>query len=587
VLPSLLTITAPFTGKEKSLPINEITEALQSMSSSKGKLPKISIGKFVPLVSQKAGPNGAFATWSAGIDAIAFIHEPQKLYLLCRWLYSQSAYKWIVLFVFLIICFSPIYYILLKTNRVRKLELGKLGVVYNQAGKARVVAATNWWLQSAFGSLHKNIFTLLKSIKQDGTFDQEKAFNNMLVRSDFRENLSGFDLSAATDRLPIEIQEDILNILGLPGTEWKNLLNFDWLYIVNEDTIVNDSVEHNILKKDRSERLHIKYTVGQPMGALSSWAMLALAHHVISRIAFIRNGMKPEFGNYCVLGDDIVINNNKAANTYLELMEGLGLKISLGKSVISTRFTEFAKKLRGPFIDISPIGAGIILSATRSAYYLPVLVLNAIKIFCLTPEGVLELIRNLPGGLFNKKAATEIIRTTLLMTFANNTWYREISLINVRTLRRYSNFFSADIGKFADALYVTLITFAENEIQLQKDNAHKVLQSFISESFATFSTRDKAMRLLELLMKPFNPGFWIYIFDAFALPHKIDELDVEIHSQIAMIPADKPYDRVKYLFSKDPRASVMDLANLKDHEAKLVSKYYLKIYASLQYKLYL
>jgi hypothetical protein len=51
VLPSLLTITAPFTGKEKSLPINEITEALQSMNSSKGKLPKISIGKFVPLVS--------------------------------------------------------------------------------------------------------------------------------------------------------------------------------------------------------------------------------------------------------------------------------------------------------------------------------------------------------------------------------------------------------------------------------------------------------------------------------------------------------------------------------------------------------
>jgi hypothetical protein len=31
-----------------------------------------------------------------------------------------------------------------KGNAQEKLELGKLGVVYDQAGKARVVASTNW-----------------------------------------------------------------------------------------------------------------------------------------------------------------------------------------------------------------------------------------------------------------------------------------------------------------------------------------------------------------------------------------------------------------------------------------------------------
>jgi len=36
------------------------------------------------------------------------------------------------------------YSILKLFGKVRKLELGKLGVVYDQAGKARVIAITNY-----------------------------------------------------------------------------------------------------------------------------------------------------------------------------------------------------------------------------------------------------------------------------------------------------------------------------------------------------------------------------------------------------------------------------------------------------------
>jgi hypothetical protein len=56
-------------------------------------------------------------------------------------------------------------------------------------------------------------------------------------------------------------------------------------------------------------------------------------------------------------------------------MSSLGVGISLGKSVISNRFTEFAKTLRGPGVNISPIGAGAVLGATRSAYMFPQLFL--------------------------------------------------------------------------------------------------------------------------------------------------------------------------------------------------------------------
>jgi hypothetical protein len=37
-------------------------------------------------------------------------------------------------------------------------RIGKLSVVYDQAGKARVVAIVNWWIQVALKPLHKHLF---------------------------------------------------------------------------------------------------------------------------------------------------------------------------------------------------------------------------------------------------------------------------------------------------------------------------------------------------------------------------------------------------------------------------------------------
>lgn len=70
--------------------------------------------------------------------------------------------------------------------------------------------------------------------------------------------------------------------------------------------------------------------------------MLALTHHVIVKYASIKIGVR-DFKDYCVLGDDIVIANDAVAQEYINLMDSLGLSINLTKSVISTRFTEFAK----------------------------------------------------------------------------------------------------------------------------------------------------------------------------------------------------------------------------------------------------
>jgi len=45
----------------------------------------------------------------------------------------------------------------------------------------------------------------------------------------------------------------------------------------------------------------IRYAVGQPIGALSSWAMLAFTHHIIVQVAAYRSVWKGWFPLYAFL----------------------------------------------------------------------------------------------------------------------------------------------------------------------------------------------------------------------------------------------------------------------------------------------
>lgn len=97
-----------------------------------------------------------------------------------------------------------------------RLFMGKLAVVFDQAGKARVVAISNFWVQCMLRPLHLAIFSLLRRIPMDGTHDQEAPLRLLIAEAPVGTKFYSFDLSAATDRLPIDIQRDILNILS-PG----------------------------------------------------------------------------------------------------------------------------------------------------------------------------------------------------------------------------------------------------------------------------------------------------------------------------------------------------------------------------------
>jgi hypothetical protein len=75
------------------------------------------------------------------------------------------------------------------------------------------------------------------------------------------------------------------------------------------------------------------------MGALSSWPFMALVHHILVWISF--GGRNASRGKYLILGDDIVIFDERAYKRYLGLLDDLGCSYTNNISAVGF---EFAKR---------------------------------------------------------------------------------------------------------------------------------------------------------------------------------------------------------------------------------------------------
>jgi len=240
--------------------------------------------------------------------------------------------------------------------------LGKLGLKQEPAGKVRVFAMVDAWTNWALEPLHKEIFRILKHFPADGTFDQIRPVLNYTAWP----SAYSLDLTAATDRLPLSLQIHILSILF--GKEFA--LNWARL-LVEREYEVELRYPDGGLPQDTLPTFKklLKYAVGQPMGALSSWAMLALTHHYIVHAAAWQSGLIPYgklYDNYAILGDDLVIGDRLVKDCYLTIVDALGVECGLHKSVLSTRGVgiEFAKRTFFKGIDVSPVPILEFISAT-------------------------------------------------------------------------------------------------------------------------------------------------------------------------------------------------------------------------------
>jgi hypothetical protein len=226
--------------------------------------------------------------------------------------------------------------------------LGRLSLIKDKEAKCRIIAILDYWTQSALLPLHKALMGHLKTLVSDCTFNQGSFAAKLPVVGPYYS----MDLSAATDRLPVEIQEKVL--AEMISTEyaaaWRAL-------ICNRDYMTSWG--------NPSQRHYVRYACGQPMGAYSSWTAFAVTHHAIVRLCAKKAGLPVTWSQYVLLGDDIVLTNGVVAEQYRTVMQQLGVEISETKTHVGETTYEFAKRWIHNRNEVSPAPLGSFLEAVR------------------------------------------------------------------------------------------------------------------------------------------------------------------------------------------------------------------------------
>jgi hypothetical protein len=352
---SFKTVTSPWTGTG-SIPTASLEKVVANMA-----LRDIRKGLKSPSLiwSNKSGVNARYAWLSAGLDLLAMMDRPSVYLAYIKYCVHCRYYVWLTYFIMMTISLLPVFLLnlLMKIlfDKSADLDLGRLAVIKEMRGKARVVGITDFWTQCLLRPLHDSIYNFLGDyVPEDGTNNQLGPIKLLLSRGkELNHFVTSVDLSAATDRLPVSLQAEILELMGLPGVHWRKLLARPYVYMDEEYV----------------------YEVGQPMGAYSSFAMLALTNHVICRVAYLNTGVtySKGSGQYAILGDDVAIAVVPVAVEYTKLMQMIGVEINPIKG-FRGKILEFAKVIfHVDGTNLSPISAKVLLRAVRDPVFIPAL----------------------------------------------------------------------------------------------------------------------------------------------------------------------------------------------------------------------
>lgn len=218
----------------------------------------------------------------------------------------------------------------------------RLSYFSDKEAKTRVIAIFDYWSQTCLKPLHDTLMDILKKNPQDCTFNQGSFAEKL--RSP-QSNYHSLDLTTATDRLPIHLQcKVIAPLLGSKRIKaWKDVM-----------------VEHPF----RIGGQEVYYGAGQPMGAYSSWPAMAITHHYIVKLAGLKAHIN-NFSNYVVLGDDIVIGDDRVAVKYREIMSTLDVPINPNKTHTSPTLYEFAKRWVYQGREVTPFAVGGLLEVWK------------------------------------------------------------------------------------------------------------------------------------------------------------------------------------------------------------------------------
>jgi len=251
-------------------------------------------------------------------------------------------------------------------KRGKDMVHSKISIKYESGGKTRPFAICDFFTQSALKGIHQFLMNYLKGLEQDGSDSHADAAEAVRKWTETSLPIYSFDLTSATDRWPVELIH-----IAMEACFDKEIAD-SWKKVITDRTFTGPSGEK------------VRWEVGQPLGALSSWAAFAVSHHAFiqtcERMDWLELNsfgsspkvkFRPPSSYYRMIGDDIVITRYpRVAEKYRYYLGQFGIGISYTKSVLPQHClkgnaAEIAKRLFVNGEEITPVPPEAILQGSK------------------------------------------------------------------------------------------------------------------------------------------------------------------------------------------------------------------------------
>lgn len=209
-------------------------------------------------------------------------------------------------------------------------SVGEIHASQEGGGKLRMFASPYTVLQLLLTPIHNFMDFYRKQLPTDCTYDQGSGA--LAAQQALKEGrlVYSVDLSTATCRFPWILQETLASVLGLPKD------NLDALRFVAKG--------HWVVGKELRtafNRKRLKWEVGQPLGIKPSMSLFSLTHNLLLAGICLSFELDPT-NTFKVLGDDVVIFDDRVHEMYIRVCDEIGVPISWHKSHSSRQYAEFA-----------------------------------------------------------------------------------------------------------------------------------------------------------------------------------------------------------------------------------------------------
>jgi hypothetical protein len=243
------------------------------------------------------------------------------------------------------------------------LYVGQIGLIQEPGYKLRAVANPGRIFQRVLEPLGSLLFSQLRMLPWDCTFQQSKADNALKQALVQNKEVFSVDLSGATDYFPLDLQVGALKAL-LPDATDVDL----FVRVSKGLWRLPRGIPRTVLSELGLSNV-VSWTRGQPLGLYPSFASFALTHGLLLQ-GLLGKEWNDEF---FILGDDVVILDRSLYVKYRDVLDRLGCPVSETKTLSSTQVAEF-----------------------RSVVYTPDRMIPQFKWRHTSDDSFLDIVRNMP-----------------------------------------------------------------------------------------------------------------------------------------------------------------------------------------------